>query len=94
MGGMPAQSIPQLPQKKYLAKQVTCLGIIDPNNFLGSRIISNWLLAPPGHWQHVGYERHDDVVENRFELQRHHRVRMRIVGGGDPETLVSWLQEK
>ena len=28
MGGMPAQSIPQLPQKKYLAKQVTCLRII------------------------------------------------------------------
>jgi len=52
------------------------------NNFLGSRIISNWLLAPPGHWQHVGYEGHDDVVENRFELQRHHRVRMRMVVGG------------
>lgn len=32
--------------------------------------------------QHVGYERHDDGVENRFELQRHHRVRMRNVGGG------------
>ena len=44
--------------------------------------------------QHDGYERLDDVVENRFELQRHHRVSMRIVGGGDPETLVSWLQEK